>query len=379
MPDLNDILGETPEVWTGSEEKKGAPVLDMDDLGALLGDEPQVWGGAEEKKGAPVLEEQVLLDEPEQTWQEQKLGAPLLGEAPELDAPVYTQESRKDGPQLESSVDDLLGGEPEVYDEVADFCRKLQFDDALTEKFKTLDAEKQQQIVTMRAQQLGIPAPMIPNGLRPKVEEALPDAADVALEEAPQTEEYVPSFKDEELERIKEESKKPQRYVPPPVEMTEEKKKENVRIMNQLREEREKELAHKGFIQLIILTVVGVIGAAAFAIFFSGAFGLGYKQESDFAWLGTVKSIAPVAGVVMGISALALAAPVPQLKGLTKFLFGLGFVLSLFPGIWLLIQKDGNGALNGLFFGLSAVCTLAVVVVMSTSDGIAMYNKHGNS
>ena len=246
-------------------------------------------------------------------------------------------------------MDDILGGsDPATYDPVTEFCQKLQFDDALTEKFKTLDAEKQQQIVAMRSQQLGIPAPMIPNELRPKVEEALPEAADVELEEAPKEEEYVPSFKDQDLERIKEESKKPQKYTPPPVELTEEKKKENIRIMNQLREEREREMAHKGFIQLIILTVVGVVGAIAFACFFSGAFGLGYKQEADFAWLSTVKSIAPIAAVVMGISALVLAAPVPQLKGITKFLFGLGFVLSLFPGIPLLIQKDGNMPLNGL-------------------------------
>ena len=138
-------------------------------------------------------------------------------------------------------------------------------------------------------------------------------------------------------------------------------------------------MAHKGFIQLIILTVVGVVGAIAFACFFSGAFGLGYKQEADFAWLSTVKSIAPIAAVVMGISALVLAAPVPQLKGITKFLFGLGFVLSLFPGIPLLIQKDGNMPLNGLLLGASVICCLAVVVVLSTSDGITQYNKYGNS
>lgn len=380
MPDMDNLLGETPEVWTGNDEKKGAPVLDMDDLGGLLGEEPQVWGGTEEKRGAPVLEEQVLLDEPaQQTWEEHKLGAPVLDDAPVLgDVGSYTPAAQKSDLQLDANMDDILGGgEPAAYDAVAEFCQKLQFDDALKEKFKTLDAEQQQQIVAMRAQQLGIPAPpMIPNELRPKIVEAPPEEVNVELEEAPKTEEYVPSFKDQDLERAKEEAKKPQKHTPPPMELTEEQKKENLRMMNQLREERERELAHKGFIQLIILTVVGLIGAIAFSIYFTSE----YKQEADFALLGTVKSIAPIVGVVMGISALVLAAPVPQLKGLTKFLYGVGFVMSLFPGIPLLSQKaEGNGALNGIALAFSAICCLAVVVTMSTSEGINMYNKHGNS
>lgn len=377
MADNDNLLGETPEVWTGNEEKKGAPILDMDDLGGLLGEEPQVWSGSEQKKGAPVLEEQVVLDEPTQTWTENKLGAPVLDEAPVLDDPgSYVPQEKKGDLQLEGNMDDILGGgDPAAYDPVAEFVQKLQFDDALTEKFKTLDAEQQQQIVAMRSQQLGIPAPMIPNELRPKVQEALPEAADIALEETPKTEEYVPSFKDEDLERIKAESKKPQKYVPPPVEMTEEKRKENIRIMNELREEREREQARKGFKQLIILTVVGVLGALAFGFFFSDTFGNGYKQE--FGWLGTVESVATILGVLMGISALVLAAPVPQLKGITKFFFVVGFLLSLVPGIPLLIQKDGSGAISGLLLAISAICCLATVVVMSTSDGIDAYNKHG--
>ncbi|MBR7038310.1 MAG: hypothetical protein IKI21_03575 [Oscillospiraceae bacterium] len=381
MPDNNnDLLGETPEVWTGNEEKKGAPVLDMSDLDGLLGDTPAVWDGGETKKGAPVLEEQVQLDAPAQSWVDERRGAPVLDEAPQLDDGTYQAAApANNGPVLDANVDDILGGgEPAAYDEVAEFCQRLQFDEALKEKFVTLTAEQQTQVVAMRAQQLGLPAPMIPNALRPKVAEELPEEADVQLEEAPQQEEYVPQFKDEDLERIKEESKKPQRYVPPQVEMTEEQKKESRRMMNELREEREREMAKKGFVQLIILSVVGVVAAAAFALFFSGAFGLGYKEEAAMSWLGTVKSIAPVLGVVMAVSALVLAAPVPQLKGITKLLFTLGFILSLVPGIPLLIQKEeGHGLVNGLLFAVMLLGTLSVVVTMSISDSINKYNKYG--
>ena len=381
MPDNENLLGETPEVWTGNEEKKGAPVLDVNDLNGLLGDEPQVWTGNDDKKGAPELDTSGLLDDPAQTWNEQKLGAPVLDEQVQLDEPgTYTPDAPKGGAALDMNVDDLLGGgEPETYDEVGEFCKRLQFDENLKNTFMQLDAEKQQQVVEMRAGQLGIPAPMIPNALRPKVEEALPEAADVQLEEAPEPEEYVPQFKDEDLERIKEESKKPQKYTPPPVELTEEKKKENIRIMNELREEREKELARKGFKQLILLTVIGVIGAIAFGIFFSGISVFGFKPGFDSnGIMKAVESAAPIVAIVMGISALLLALPIKQLKGITKLAFGLGTLLSLFPGIPMLIQKN-NIALSAIVFVLALGGNAAVVVVMSISDAINMYNKHGNS
>ena len=38
MPDLNDLLGEEPEVWNGDEQKRGAPKIDAADLMGLLGD-----------------------------------------------------------------------------------------------------------------------------------------------------------------------------------------------------------------------------------------------------------------------------------------------------------------------------------------------------
>ncbi len=363
MPDNENLLGETPEVWTGNEEKKGAPVLDENDLAGLLGDEPQVWTGNSQQKGAPVLEEQVLLDEPS--------------------VPTYTpQEPPKHEELLQADASDLLGGgEPEAYDEVAEFCKRLQFDDALKATFVTLDAEKQQQVVEMRASQLGVPVPMIPNALRPKTAEAAPEAAEVELEEAPEPEEYVPQFKDEDLERIKEESKKPQKYEPPQVELTEEQKKENRRMMQELRDEREQELAKKGFVQLIILTVVGVLTAVAFGIFFSGIGPFAFKEEfvnDAGGFINLIRKFAPMIAVVMGISSLLLALPLPQLKGLTKFAFGVGFILSLFPGIPMLIQKE-KVAVSAPIFIVAAVGTIAVVVVMSVSDAINAYNKRGNS
>ena len=73
-----------------------------------------------------------------------------------------------------------------------------------------------------------------------------------------------------------------------------------------------------------------------------------------------------------------LAAPVPQLKGITKLLFTLGFILSLVPGIPLLIQKEeGHGLVNGLLFAVMLFGTLSVVVTMSISDSINKYNKYG--
>jgi hypothetical protein len=163
------------------------------------------------------------------------------------------------------------------------------------------------------------------------------------------------------------------------MELTEEKKKENIRIMNELREEREREQAHKGLILLIILTIVGVVGAAAFSVFFSGAFGMGFKEEAaQNGFFSFAIKYAPIFGVIMGISALPLAAPIKQIKGITRLFFVLGFILSLFPGIPLLLQKDGNVAVSAVLLVVSIASTLAVVFLLSTSESINMYNKYGN-
>ena len=94
MPDLEDMLGETPEVWTGDEQKKSAPVLDPDSLDGLLGDTPQEWTGDDHRRGAPVLEgsiDNLLGDTPEVWRNDQRRGAPVLEEEVMLDNPAQTE------------------------------------------------------------------------------------------------------------------------------------------------------------------------------------------------------------------------------------------------------------------------------------------------
>lgn len=361
MPDLNDLLGEEPEVWTGDEQKRGAPKIDAADLMGLLGDEPEVWNGNEQKRGAPVLAEQVLLDDPAQSWQQ--------------------QESKPDASVLQAAAEDLLGGDTVAnYDAAEEFCRKLQFDENLKKAFVTLDPEKQMQVVKMRADALGIPAPMIPNEMRPNGNaQQEVSAQEVMLEEAPKQEEYVPKFKDEDLERAKAEAQKPKKYTPPQTELTEEQKQESRRLMAQLREERERDQAKKGFRQLIFLTIIGVIGAVAFCLFFSDMFGLGNKMDEAGGFAQKVKSIAGYVGAGLGIGSLLLAAPIPAFKGLCKFLDILGFILMLFPGIPLLMQTEGNGVINGVLYAVAILACIVGVVILTTSDNIRMYNKYGNS
>ena len=78
------------------------------------------------------------------------------------------------------------------------------------------------------------------------------------------------------------------------------------------------------------------------------------------------------------IVTIRLALPIPQLKGITKLAFGIGFLLSLFPGIPMLIQKE-KVAVSAPIFLVAAAGTIAVVVVMSISDAINAYNKRGNN
>ena len=366
MPDLDDMLGGLEEPTYQETEKKGAPKIDAADLEGLLGDEPAVWtGGNEQKKGAPVLEEQVQLDAPEQTWQQQAA-------APAKSAPVV------------ENAQDLLGDAPAAYDPVEEFCQRLQFDDNLRSAFVNLDAEKQMQVVKMRADALGIAVPMIPNELRPKVSapaEETKAEQEVMLEEAPKTEEYVPKFRDEDAERAKEEAKKPHKYEPPPMEMTEEQKQENRRMMAELREEREREQAKKGFKMLIVLTIVGVVGAVAFCLFFSDLFNVGNKlvEAGEGGMVIKLKGIAGYVGAVIGIGSLLLAAPVPQLKGICKFLDIVGFIMMLFPGIPLLMQTENGGAAVGILYGAAILACGFSAVTLITNDDIEKYNQYGNS
>lgn len=364
MPDLDDMLGGLEEPTYQETEKKGAPKIDAADLEGLLGDEPAVWDGNAQKRGAPVLDEQVMLDEPEQEWQKQQTNSVTTASA--LDAAA--------------AAADLLGDEqPAAYDPVTEFCTKLQFDENLKQAFINLDAEKQMQVVRMRAEALGIPAPMIPNELRPKAAAAPPEQEEVMLEEAPQTEAYVPNFRDEDLERAKEEAKKPKKYEPPPMEMSEEQKRENRRLMAELREQREREQAKKGFQQLIILAVIGIIGAVAYSLFFSDLFGLGNKLEGEGGLAQTIKSFAGYVGIAIGIASVASLAPVPSIRSICKFLDIIGILLLLVGGIPLLMQSEGNGGVNGILFAVALITCGFGAVTLITNDNIHMYNKYGTS
>lgn len=392
MADLNDMLEGLDTPSYTPQEKKGAPQIEAPDLDDILAPPPAAWTSGSEKKGAPVVDEPVLLDDPVPTWQAEKKGAPQI-EAPELDAPsAYastTAPVKEALPSADSLAADLLGDEPAAYDPVEEFYTKLKFTDDLKKAFSGLDAEKQMQVVEMRAKQMGIPVPQIPRELRPSLTAASAAEGEAAaeapveapaLEEAPKPQAYVPKFKDEDLERAKAESKKPHAYTPPPQpEMTEEQKKESRRFMNELREEREKEAAKKGFRQLILMAVLGVVCGACLAIFFSGAFGMGYKMEEELGWMQYIKDYAPYLGVAVGVGSLALLAPLPAIKGLVRFLDGLTFVLMLFPGIPLLIQKDGYGVANGILFGAALLLSGLSAFILTTSDNISMYYKHGNS
>lgn len=393
MPDNNNIndvisgLGETSYI---PQEKKGAPQVEAPVLDDILAPPPAAWTGNAEKLGKPKVDEPVLLDDPAQTtWQNAsaKLGKPQI-EAPQLDDGTSYTQQQTSAPQVNPDLEraraaaaSLLDDAPAAYDPVEEFYQKLQFTDDLKAAFGQLPADKQQQVVEMRAGQLGIAVPKIPKQLLPEppAEEKV-SAEDVVLEEAPEVKEYVPTFQDQDLERIKEESKKPQKYTPPPVEMTEEQKKEGRRIMNELREDREREQAQKGFKILILLAVLGVVGAVCLTMFFSGAFGLGYTLEDELGWMKMIKDNAIYVGVIMGIGSVLLVAPVPQLKSVVKLVDCVCTILMLFPGVPMLIQKaPGHGLLNGILYAAALGIAGFSAFSLITNENIEMYNKHGNA
>lgn len=396
MPDNLDGLsglGNFEQPTYTQPEKKGAPQIEAPELDDILAPPPAAWTQNTEKKGAPVVDEPVLLDDPAPVWQSEKKGAPQVDAPVLLEEPTaYTEQPKTAAPAMDlPSAADILGDDTAAYDPVEEFYQKLQFTDDLKTAFAGLDAEKQMQVTEMRAKQMGIPVPAVPRELRPKLEQpakpaesgeaaAAPQVEAPVLEEEPKPQAYVPKFKDEDLERAKEESKKPQKYIPPQMEMTEEQKKESRRIMNELREQREREAAKKGFKQLILLSVLGVVAGLAFWLFVSGAFGAGYKMEEELGWMAIVKNYGGyLGGATILVSAL-LVAPIPAVRGFGKFFNGLTFLLCLFPGIPLLIQKEaGHGLLNGLLFAAALVCSGLCAFILTTSENVSMYDKYGNS
>ncbi len=341
------------------DENVKAPVLDDIDYSASA------------KKGAPKGVSAPVLDDMDSfSYSEHKKGAPKGVSAPVLDSMEnYTPKAKKNSPAYLND------------DEIID-----KFSPEQKQQFYSLPEDKKKMVLTYTRKQLGLPlepepelkAPVLddPNDIpvfeKPKHELDYdePLVAPV-LDEAPKTPEYVPKFASEDIEQIKKEAKK--EAVKSQLVSHQKDEKESLRMMKELREQREREDAKKGFKLTIILAVIGCLSAVLFSLFAGGEFmGLAYKPETG-KLTDIVAQYSLYISIGVGVCSFLLITGIKAFKSLATTVFLLFTIILIFPGIIMLTQKDGNMPLNAILYGLSIISSGYTFFSLTTNNKISLF------
>lgn len=354
-PVLDDIDYSAPAEKKTGPQGVAVPVLDDIEYAA-----PTAKKGGPEGVSAPVLDS---MDSYTPNYSEKK-GAPANVSAPVLDDNTYSTAPKKDILSDEAIIEGFSEEQKAMYDK--------------------LPPEKQKQIIDMRRTQLSqqrdtapVTAPVLDEDNYtppPKKEEKKPEAPISApiLDEEPEAPKYVPKFVDEDLEKAKQEAKK--KAVSSQLASNQKDEKESLRMMLELKAEREEQMAKKGFKIVIVLVVLGLAAAAAFFLLYSGQLGLAYKDGlSGISSIieGSALYIALVAGVIP----LTLLTGMNGLKSLTSFVYLLFGIIQFFPGVGMLPQHEGSMVIAGVLYAVSLICTIAVFVTLSASECVGQFFK----
>lgn len=359
-PALDDIDYTAPASKNEGPTGVTAPVLDEIEYVA-----PAAKRGDPTGVSAPVLDDMSSYAPPAG----EKKGAPTGVTAPVLDDDTMAYSAPAAAPEkLVLSDEDIINGlSPE---------QKGVFD--------TLPASQQQQIIDMRRQQLGAEAPASPvtapvldedNYTPPPKKEEPPKPAEPVsapiLDDEPETPVYKPKFVDEDLERAKNEAKK--QAVSSQLVSDQKDKKESLRLMLALKEERRVEMAAKGFKILIVMFIVAIIGSAAFFLLYSGTpLGLDYKNGVE-GLAGVISNSALYIAIAMIITAGLMLTGSGGLKSLASFVFVISALIQLFPGLAMIPQHNGSMVLVLILYAVSFISTVAVIVVTSASECVGQY------
>lgn len=357
--------------YTASAAKKGAPT----GVEALVLDsmETNYNPALDVKKGAPTGVEALVLDDMDNNYNPyltQKKGAPTGVEALVLDD-IGTISTPASG---ESS------GRPVVSDEeiIATFNPELK---AI---FNNLSDVQQQKILDMRREQMGADAPpptvTAPaldedNYTPPEEKKPAPPPEPVEkpiLDEEPELPKYVPKYVDEDVERAKREGAK--QAVSSQLTSNQKDSKESLRMMLELKEQRNAQLAEKGFLITIVIAIIGVVGAIAFYLLYGGKLGLDYKDSLGGIG-GIIKNSAMYISLASAVGALTLITGMGGFKSLASFIYVVCGIIQVFPGLAMIPQHNGSLALAGILYAVSIGCTIAVIVMLSASEAVGLYFK----
>ena len=211
--------------------------------------------------------------------------------------------------------------------------------------------------------------PPVKEKLEPQVSAAA--AASLLEEPAPEPERKVSRFNEADLEAAKANAQK--RAIEQSLNMTTNvDKAESRRLMNELRMEREAELAKKGFTVVIVLMILGLLAAAALYFFSVREF----QDSMDNGFYSGVTKVMNYTSFGLGVVSVLLILRVGFVKKLGSFLFGLMTALLLFPGLPMLMQKKEEGmALTAVGYGAALILCFAICFILSTSEPVNMFYK----
>lgn len=379
LPDEIDYIPQTPV--NQGVQNVAAPVLDDFDYAA-----PKPKNDGPQGVAAPVLDDFDYYTPSEKRDGPQGVAAPVLDDmdsyspsgekrgAPQVAAPVLDDGSgyASSAPQqLVLSDEDIIAGlTPEL---------KQQFD--------MLPADKQQQVIEMRRQQLGAvaPPPAVSAAILdednytppPKQEPAHPTEpvqAAILDDEPDLPKPQVSSYEQQELERIKAEAAK--KAVSSSLVSEQKDEKESLRMMLELKEEQRREQAAKGFKITIVLAVIGFVAAIAFYLLYTGKMGVPYANTID--GKGRFLENASIyIMIAMALSALGLISGIKQVKTLTSLIYLVVGILQIFPGLAMIPQHSGSLAVVMLLYVIAFGGTLAVFLTISASECVGQYfSKH---
>ena len=326
---------------------------------------------APEKKGGPTGVAAVVLDDMSDYTAPaaEKKGAPT-GVA----APVLDDEMSYTAPQKSEK---LVMTDEEIIDGMSEEQKAM---------FANLPQDKQQQVIDMRRQQLGAEAPApavaapvldednyVPPPKTEKPAEPVEAVTTPILDDEPEAPKYVPKFVDEDLERAKREGAK--KAVSSGLVSEQKDPKESLRMMIELKEQLRQEEAKKGFKVVIILGIIGVIGAMAFFLLYSGSslLGIEYKEEALSGISNIIKEASLYIAVAMGATGLVMISGVGFLKTLASLVYLLAGIIQVFPGLLMISLHEGSLGLIVTLFVISIACTIAVFGGLSGLESVGQY------
>ncbi len=370
VPVLDDIEYIAPVKKKG--EPTGVNALILDDMDAYI-------PPASQKKGAPSGVSAPVLDDMDAyaPSASQKKRVPSGVSAPILDDnknPYVSQKKDEDDNILIMTDEEII----------------KTFSSAQLETYNKLPDANKKKVIELMRKQLGAKAPPEPaeeitapildednytpspkpeNKEPPKPSEQI--SAPV-LDDEPEPPKYTPKFIDEDLEKAKREGAK--QAVSSQLVSEQKDSKESLRMMLELKEERRREEAKKGFKFVIIIAILGIIGTAAFYLLYSGSLGLTYKDGID-GIAGIIKDSALYIAIAMGATSVVLISGVGFFKSLASLVFFISGIAQIFPGSVMIPQHEGNMGLTVILYAVSIICTIGVFVSLSAIESVSLFFK----